>query len=114
MHTLEEWQQWYQSVSIIEPRAHTPYRPPEDPLLDAWDNRLAAQNVYFDMCLAKQIGYARVVDDKSIASLRVDQGLAKPAIEGAVGSFIRDGSWPPVTHREYLHLIVRIRLPEKW
>jgi hypothetical protein len=113
MHTLEEWQEWYQSVSIIEPRAHAPYRPSEEPLLEAWDNRLAGQNVYFDMCVAKHTGHACVVDDKSIASLRVDQGLAKPAIEKAVGAFIRDGSWPPLTHREYLHLIVRIRLARK-
>jgi hypothetical protein len=113
MHTLEEWQQWYQSVSIIEPRAQASYRPPEDPLLEAWDNRLAAQNVYFDMCVAKHSGQARVADEKSIASLRVDQGLAKSAIEKAVGAFIRDGSWPALTHREHLHLIVRIRLARK-
>jgi len=113
MHTLEEWQQWYQSVSMIEPRAHAPYRPSEEPLLEAWDNRLAAQNAYFDMCVAKHTGHACVVDDKSIASLRVDQGLAKPAIEKAVGAFIRDGSWPALTHREHLHLIVRIQLARK-
>ena len=113
MHTLEEWQQWYQSVSIIEPRAHASCRPPEEPLLEAWDNRLAAQNVYFDMCVAKHTGHARGVDDKSVASLRVDQGLAKPAIEKAVGAFIRNGSWPALTHREHLHLIVRIRLARK-
>jgi hypothetical protein len=113
MHTLEEWQQWYQSVSIIEPRAHASYRPSEEPLLEAWDNRLAAQNVYFDMRVAKHTGHACVVDDKSVASLRVDQGLAKPAIEKAVGAFIRDGSWPALTHREHLHLIVRIRLARK-
>ena len=113
MHTLEEWQQWYQSVSIIEPRAQASYRPPEEPLLEAWDNRLAAQNVYFDMCVAKHTGHARVVDDKSVASLRIDQGLAKPAIEKAVDAFIRDGSWPALTHREHLHLIVRIRLARK-
>ena len=113
MHTLEEWQQWYQSVSIIEPRAPAPHQPSEEPLLEAWDNRLAAQNVYFDICIAKQIGHARVTDEKSIASLRVDQGLAKPAIEKAVGAFIREGSWPALTHREYLHLIVRLQLARK-
>ena len=113
MHTLEEWQQWYQSVSVIEPPPRVPHRPSEEPLLEAWDNRLAAQNVYFDMCFAKQIGHSRVADEKSIASLRVDQGLAKPAIEKAVGAFIRDGSWPALTHREYLHLIVRIQLARK-
>src|SRR5262249_54040024 len=58
-------------------------------------------------------GHARVVDDESIGSLRVDQELAKPAIEKAVGAFIRDGSWPALTHREHLHLIVRIRLARK-
>jgi hypothetical protein len=113
MHTLEEWQQWYQSVSVIEPPPRVPHRPCEEPLLEAWDNRLAAQNVYFDICIAKHIGHARVADEKSIASLRVDQGLAKPAIEKAVGAFIRDGSWPALTHREYLHLIVRIQLARK-
>ena len=113
MHTLEEWHQWYQSVSVIEPPPRVPHRPSEEPLLEAWDNRLAAQNVYFDMCVAKQIGHARLVDEKNIASLRVDQGLAKPAIEKAVGGFIRDGSWPALTHREYLHLIVRIQLARK-
>ena len=113
MHTLEEWQQWYQSVSVMEPRALAPHRPSEEPLLEAWDNRLAAHNVYFDMCVAKRIGHARVVDEKSIASLRVDQGLAKPAIEKAVGAFIREGSWPTLTYREYLHLIVRIQLARK-
>ena len=113
MHTLEEWHQWYQSVSVKEPPPRVPHRPSEEPLLEAWDNRLAAQNVYFDMCVAKRVGQARVVDDKSIASLRADQGLAKPAIEKAVGAFIRDGSWPALTHREHLHLIVRIRLARK-
>jgi hypothetical protein len=113
MHTLEEWQQWYQSVSVIEPPLRVPHRPCEEPLLEAWDNRLAAQNVYFDICVAKHIGRARVADEKSIASLRVDQGLAKPAIEKAVDAFIRDGSWPALTHREYLHLIVRIQLARK-
>ena len=73
MHTLEEWQQWYQSVSVIEPPPRVPHRPSEEPLLEAWDNRLAAQHVYFDMCVAKQIGRARVADAKSIASLRIDQ-----------------------------------------
>jgi hypothetical protein len=104
MHTLEEWQQWYHSVSI------TGF---EEPLLEAWDNRLAAQNVYFDMCVAKHIGHAHVVIEKNIAFLRVDQGLAKPAIEKAVAAFIREGSWPALTHREHLHLIVRIQLARK-
>ena len=113
MHTLEEWQQWYQSVSVIEPRPRVPYRPSEEPLLEAWDNRLAAQNVYFDMCVAKQTGPPRVADEKNVAFLRVDQGLAKPAIEKAVGAFIREGSWPALTHREYLHLIVRVQLARK-
>jgi hypothetical protein len=113
MHTLEEWQQWYQSVTIIEPRAHAPYRPSEEPRLEAWDNRLAAQNVYFDMCVAKQIGHNPVADEKSVAFLRVDQGLAKCAIEKAVAAFISEGSWPALTQREYLHLIVRIQLARK-
>jgi hypothetical protein len=104
MHTLEEWQQWYQSVNIIGA---------EEPLLEAWDNRLAAQNVYFDMCVAKHIGRAHVADEKNVAFLRVDQGLAKPMIEKAVAAFIRDGSWPTLTQREYLHLIVRIQLARK-
>ena len=113
MHTLEEWQQWYQSVSIIEPRAHVPHRPSEEPLLEAWDNRLAAQNVYFGMCVAKHIGRAHNADEKNVAFLRVDQGLAKPAIEKAVAGFIREASWPALTHREHLHLIVRIQLARK-
>jgi len=113
MHTLEEWQQWYQSVSVIEPRARVPYRPSEEPLLEAWDNRLAAQNVYFDMCIARHVSHARVADEKDVAFLRVDQGLARPVIENAVAAFIRDGSWPALTHRECLHLIVRIRLARK-
>jgi hypothetical protein len=110
--TLEEWQ-WYQSVSIPEPRAHVPYRPSEEPLLEAWDNRLAAQNVYFEVCIAKQIGHARVANEKNVAFLRIDQGLAKPVIEKAVAAFIREGSWPTLTHRECLHLIVRIQLARK-
>jgi hypothetical protein len=113
MHTLEEWQQWYQSVSIIEPRTPVPHRPSEEPLLEAWDNRLAAQNVYFDMCVAKRSGHAHNADEKNVAFLRVDQGLAKPAIEKAVAAFIREGSWPALTHREHLHLIVRIQLARK-
>jgi hypothetical protein len=113
MHTLEEWQQWYQSVSIIEPRAHAPHRPSEEPLLQSWHNRLAAQNVYFDMCIAKHIGHAHVTDEKNVAFLRVDQGLAKSAIEKAVAAFIREGSWPALTHRECLHLVVRIQLARK-
>jgi hypothetical protein len=112
MHTVEDWQ-WYQSVSIAEPRAQVPYRPSEEPLLEAWDNRLAAQNVYFDVCIAKQIGHARVGDEKNVAFLRIDQGLAKPAIEKAVAAFIREGSWPALTLRESLHLIVRIQLARK-
>ena len=113
MHTLEEWQQWYQSVSIPEPRTHVPHPPSEEPLLEAWDNRLAAQNAYFDMCVAKHMSHAHVADEKSVAFLRVDQGLAKPVIEKAVAVFIREGSWRALTHREYLHLIVRIRLARK-
>jgi hypothetical protein len=113
MHTLQEWQHWYQSVSIIEPRADAPHRPPEDPLLQSWDNRLAAQNVYFDMCIAKQADRAHVAAEKNVAFLRVDQGLAKPAVEKAVAAFIREGSWPALTYREYLHLIVRIQLARK-
>ncbi len=113
MHTLEKWHQWYQSVSVIEPPPRVPHRPSEDPHLEAWDNRLAAQNVYFELCVAKQIGQPRVADEKSVASLRMDQGLAKPAIEKAIAAFIREGSWPNLTHREYLHLIVRIQLARK-
>jgi hypothetical protein len=116
MHTLEEWQQWYQAVNIPEPRAQpapAPHRPSEEPLLEAWDNRLAAQNIYFDMCLAKKIGHPHVADEKNVAFLRIDQGLARPAIEKAVIAFIQDGSWPTLTHREHLHLIVRIQLARK-
>jgi hypothetical protein len=113
MHTLEEWHQWYQSVSVIAPPLRVPHRPSEDPLLEAWDNRLAAQHVYFDTCVAKQIGHARIADEKNVAFLRIDQGLAKPAIEKAVAAFIREGSWPALTHRECLHLIVRIQLARK-
>jgi hypothetical protein len=104
MHTLQEWQQWYQSANI--PGF-------EEPLLEAWDNRLAAQNVYFDMCVARHIGHGQVAGEKDVAFLRIDQGLAKPAIEKAVAAFIRDSFWPALTHREHLHLIVRIRLARK-
>jgi hypothetical protein len=104
MHTLQEWQQWYHSVSITGS---------EQPLLQAWDNRLAAQNVYFDMCVAKHTGHTHIVDEKDLACLRVDQGLAKPAIEKIVTAFIREGSWPALTHRESLHLIVRVQLARK-
>jgi len=104
MHTLQEWQQWYQSADV------TGF---EEPLLEAWDNRLAAQNVYFDMCVAKHIGHGQGADEKDVAFLRIDQGLAKPAIEKAVAAFIRDSFWPTLTHREHLHLIVRIRLARK-
>ncbi len=104
MHTLEEWQQWYHSVDIIGT---------EEPLLQAWDNRLAAQNVYFDMCVAKHTGHMHGIDEKNLALLRVDQGLAKPAIEKAVAAFISTGSWPALTDREYLHLSVRVQLARK-
>jgi hypothetical protein len=104
MHTLQEWQVWYQSANI------TGF---EEPLLEAWDNRLAAQNVYFDMCVAKHIGHGHGTDEKNVAFLRIDQGLAKPAIEKAVAAFIRESSWPALTHREHLHLIVRIQLARK-
>jgi hypothetical protein len=104
MHTLQEWQQWYHSANI--PGF-------EEPLLEAWDNRLAAQNVYFDMCVAKHIGHGHVADEGDVAFLRVDQGLAKPAIEKAVAAFIGEGAWPALTHREHLHLIVRIQLARK-
>src|SRR4030095_125247 len=113
MHTLEEWHPWYQSVSTITPPLRVPHRPSEDPLLEAWANRLAAQNVYFDTCVARHIGHAHNADGKNVAFLRVDQGLAKPAIERAVTTFIREGSWPALTHRECLHLIVRIQLARK-
>jgi hypothetical protein len=43
----------------------------------------------------------------------MDQGLAKPAIEKAIAAFIHEGSWPNLSHREYLHLIVRIQLARK-
>jgi hypothetical protein len=113
MQTLEEWQPWYQAVSTPEPRVQPPHRPSEEPLLEAWDNRLAAQNIYFNMCVAKKIGVAQVAHEKNVAFLRIDQGLAKPAIEKAVAAFIREGSWPALTHREYHHLIVRIQLARK-
>ena len=103
MHTLQEWQVWYQSANV------TGF---EEPLLEAWDNRLAAQNVYFDACVAKHVGH-RHVAVKNVAFLRIDQGLAKPAIEKAVAAFIRESSWPALTHREHLHLIVRIQLARK-
>jgi hypothetical protein len=112
MHTFEEWH-WYQSVTTTEPRPQVPYRPPEEPLLEAWDNRLAAQNVYFDMCIARKNAQAPVADEKNVAFLRTDQGLAKPLVEKAVATFIREGSWPALTHREHLHLIVRIQLARK-
>src|SRR5436190_20355797 len=101
MHTLQEWQVWYQSANI------TGF---EEPLIEAWDNRLGAQNVYFDMCVTKHIGHGHVAPEQNVAFLRIDQGLAKPAIEKAVASCIRDGSWPALTHRERLHRIVRINL----
>jgi hypothetical protein len=116
MHTLEEWQQWYQAVSVPEPRPQTvqaPRRPSEEPLLQSWDNRLAAQNIYFDMCIAKKIGHAHVADEKNVAFLRIDQGLAKRSVEKAVAEFIREGSWPALSHRECLHLVVRIQLARK-
>ena len=104
MHTLQEWQQWYQSANVAGF---------EEPLLEAWDNRLTAQNVYFDMCVAKHTGHGHVGGETNVAFLRIDQGLAKPAIEKAVAAFIREGSWPALTHREHLHLIVRIQLARK-
>jgi hypothetical protein len=115
MHALEEWQQWYQAVSIPEPRvqAPAPERSSEDPLVEAWDNRLAAQNIYFEMCVARKIGRAHVVDEKNVAFLRIDQGLARPSVEKAVATFISDGAWPSLTHREHLHLIIRIQLARK-
>jgi hypothetical protein len=113
MQTLEEWKPWYQSVRVIQPPPRVPHQPSEDPLLEAWDNRLAAQNVYLDRCVAKHVGHARIADEKDVAFLRTDQGLAKPAIEKAVTAFIREGFWPVLTHREHLHLIVRVQLARK-
>jgi hypothetical protein len=110
--TLEEWQ-WYQAVSIPEPRAQPTHRPSEEPLLEAWDNRLAAQNIYFNLCLAKKIGHTHVADENNVAFLRTDQGLAKPSVEKVIAAFIREGSWPALTHREYQHLIIRIQLARK-
>ena len=104
MHTLQEWQQWYQSANV------TGF---EEPLLEAWDNRLAAQNVYFRYVRRQAHGHGHVAGEKDVAFLRIDQGLAKPAIEKAVAAFILDGSWPALTHREHLHLIVRIQLARK-
>jgi hypothetical protein len=104
MNTLQEFHTWYHSAGRKEPG---------EVLLEGWDNRLAAQNVYFDMCVAKHIGHAYVADAKNVAFLRVDQGLAKPAIEKAVTAFISTGCWPALTQREYLHLIVRVRLARK-
>jgi hypothetical protein len=104
MHTLQEWQVWYQSADVAGF---------EEPVLEAWDNRLAAQNVYFDMCVAKHMGSGHVAGEKNVTFLRIDQGLAKPAIEKAVAAFILDGLWPALTHREHLHLIVRIQLARK-
>jgi hypothetical protein len=103
-HTLQEWQQWYRSADVLGF---------EEPVLEAWDNRLAAQNLYFDMCVAKQTGHVHFVDEKSVAFLRADQGLAKPVIEKTVAGFISTGSWPALTHRECLHLIVRVQLARK-
>ena len=115
MHTFREWQ-WYQSVNgrnASSPDLTETVIRVEEPLLEAWDNRLAAQNVYFDRCVAKQVDHTQIADEKDVAFLRVDQGLAKPLIEKAVAAFIRDGFWPALTRREHLHLIVRIRLARK-
>ena len=90
MHTLQEWQVWYQSANV------TGF---EEPLLEAWDNRLAAQNVHFDMCVAKHMGSGHVAGEKNVTFLRIDQGLAKPAIEKAVAAFIRDRRWPRLDRR---------------
>jgi len=115
MHTFQEWQ-WYQSVSgrnTSSPDLTQTVIRVEEPLLEAWDNRLAAQNVYFDLCITRETGHAHVAEEKDVAFLRVDQGLANPVIEKAVAVFIREGSWPALTHREHLHLIVRIQLARK-
>ena len=115
MHTFDGWQ-WYQSVNsrnASSPDLTETVIRVEEPLLEAWDNRLAAQSVYFDRCVARQNGHTQIADEKDVAFLRVDQGLAKPLIEKAVTAFIGDGSWPALTHREHLHLIVRIRLARK-
>ena len=104
MNKLQEFHTWYHSAGRKEPG---------EVLLEEWDNRLAAQNVYFDMCVAKHIGHAHITDAKDISFLRVDQGLVKPAIERSVAAFINTGCWPTLTHREYLHLIVRVQLARK-
>ena len=115
MHTFQEWQ-WYQSVNgrnASSPDLSQTAIRVDEPLLEAWDNRLAAQNVYFDLCITRETGHPQVADERDVAFLRVDQGLANPVIEEAVAAFIRDGSWPTLTHREHLHLIVRIQLARK-
>jgi hypothetical protein len=104
MHTLEEWQQWYQSLRAIASRGS---------LLEAWDNRLAAQSAYFSVCLARHTSAPRLVGEECLALLQSSEQRARRRIEKAVATFIRTGTWPVLTRREYLLLIVRIQLARK-
>jgi hypothetical protein len=101
MNTLQQWQQWYHSAGRKESK---------EILLEHWDNRLAAQNAYFDRYVARRVGHVHVLGEKNVAYLQGDESLAKPAIEKAVAAFIREGSWPPLTCDECLHLMVRVYL----
>jgi hypothetical protein len=80
----------------------------EQILLQGWSYFLGTQGAYFNECIVNQIGHSHVPDVINAAFLEVDENFVKPTIEKAVATFVRTGSWPALTHREYLHLIFRV------
>jgi hypothetical protein len=72
-----------------------------------WSDFLDTQMAHFEAEIIREKGHSHVADEINAAFLKTDDDLAREDVEAAVISFIRNGSWPQVHAREYLHLTLR-------
>jgi hypothetical protein len=72
-----------------------------------WSDFLDTQMAHFEEGIIREKGRSHVADEINAAFLKTDDDLARQDVEAAVISFIRNGSWPQVRAREYLHLMLR-------
>ena len=72
-----------------------------------WSDFLDAQMAHCEQGMIRKTGHSHVADEVNVAFLKTDENFAKPVVEAAVESFVRDNSWPPLQRREYRHLQLR-------
>ncbi len=109
---ISNQQLWLDSKNEVDStgasRLNNEVRPKQQVLLlQQRSDFLDAQMAIFEAGIVRELGHPFVADEVNTAFLQTDEDLIRPALKRAIEAFIKEGEWPRLDHRHYLHLQFR-------